>query len=132
MNALELKEKVLNGYNITKDDAMNLVDMPLDELVAAADEIRSFFCGNKFDVCTLINVKNGRCSEDCKFCAQSNHYDTDIDIYPFLSEEELLKQSNSQRQFSIFENSQNNMNINIRKIILIYNLFKYNFFLNQL
>lgn len=95
MNALELKEKVLNGYNITKDDAMNLVDMPLDELVAAADEIRSFFCGNKFDVCTLINVKNGRCSEDCKFCAQSNHYDTDIDIYPFLSEEELLKQSNS-------------------------------------
>lgn len=95
MNALELKEKVLNGYNITKDDAMNLVDMPLDELVAAADEIRSFFCGNKFDVCTLINVKNGKCSEDCKFCAQSNHYDADIDIYPFLSEEELLKQSNS-------------------------------------
>ena len=95
MNALELKEKVLDGYNLTKDDAMNLVDMPLDELVAAADEIRRFFCGNKFDVCTLINVKNGRCSEDCKFCAQSNHYDTDIDIYPFLSEEELLKQSNS-------------------------------------
>lgn len=95
MNALELKEKVLDGYNLTKDDAMNLIDMPLDELVAAADEIRSFFCGNKFDVCTLINVKNGRCSEDCKFCAQSNHYDTDIDIYPFLSEEELLKQSNS-------------------------------------
>ena len=95
MNALELKEKVLDGYNLTKDDAMDLVDMPLDELVAAADEIRSFFCGNKFDVCTLINVKNGRCSEDCKFCAQSNHYDTDIDIYPFLSEEELLKQSNS-------------------------------------
>ena len=91
----ELKNKVLNNYKITKSDAMSLVDAPLNDLSDAANEIREFFCGNKFDVCTLINVKNGRCSEDCKFCAQSNHYDTDIDIYPFLSKEELLSQSNS-------------------------------------
>ena len=41
----------------------------------------------------MINIKNGRCSEDCKFCAQSNHYDTDIEIYPILSKEELKEKS---------------------------------------
>ena len=89
----DLKTKVLNNYKITKEDALNLVDAPLDELCDAANEIRQSFCGNKFDVCTLINIKNGRCSEDCKFCAQSNHYDTDIEIYPILSKEELKEKS---------------------------------------
>ncbi len=89
----ELKNKVLNNYKVTKSDAMNLIDVPLDELSKASDEIRQFFCGNRFDACMLINVKNGRCSEDCKFCAQSNHYDTDIDIYPILSHDELKKRS---------------------------------------
>lgn len=89
----DLKTKVLNNYKITKEDALNLVDAPLDELCDAANEIRQSFCGNKFDVCTLINIKNGRCSEDCKFCAQSNHYDTDIEIYPILSKEELKERS---------------------------------------
>ena len=90
----ELKNKVLNNYKVTKADAMNLIDVPLDELSSAADEIRYHFCGNKFDACMLINIKNGRCSEDCKFCAQSNHYNTDIDIYPILSKDELKEKSN--------------------------------------
>lgn len=89
----ELKSKVLDNYKVTKEDALNLVDSPLDDLTSAANEIRHHFCGNKFDACTLINIKNGRCSEDCKFCAQSNHYNTDIDIYPILSKEELKERS---------------------------------------
>ena len=89
----ELKNKVLNNYNITKADALKLVDVPLDELTNAANEIRQHFCGHSFDTCMLINVKSGRCSENCKFCAQSNHYDTDIEIYPLLSYEELKERS---------------------------------------
>ena len=85
----KLKNKVLDNYKINKEDALNLIDVPLNELTNAANEIRQHFCGNGFDACTLINIKNGRCSEDCKFCAQSNHYDTDIDVYPILSKEEL-------------------------------------------
>jgi len=88
-----LKDKVLNGYEISKEDALNLVSCPLDELLKCADEIRNHFCGNSFDICTIINIKSGRCSEDCKFCAQSNHYDTHIDIYPLLNEDELKKRS---------------------------------------
>ena len=88
-----LKNKVLNGYELTKEDAMNLIDAQLDDLTNAANDIRKSFCGNKFDACMLINVKSGRCSENCKFCAQSNHYDTDIEIYPLLSYDELKERS---------------------------------------
>ena len=89
----ELKDKVLNDYKITKEDAMNLIDVPLEDLTSSANEIRKSFCGNKFDACMLINVKSGRCSENCKFCAQSNHYDTDIETYPLLSKDELKERS---------------------------------------
>ena len=43
----ELKNKVLDGYKVTKEDAMNLIEVPLDDLASAANEIRKSFCGNK-------------------------------------------------------------------------------------
>ena len=89
----ELKNRVLENYKVTKEDALNLVDVPLDDLTDAANEIRESFCGNRFDACSIINVKSGRCSENCKFCAQSNHYNTGIDIYPLLSYEELKEKT---------------------------------------
>lgn len=87
----ELKEKVLSGACITREEAITLIDAPLEELTAAADEIREKMCGNGFDICTIINGKCGRCSEDCKYCAQSVHYHTSCtETYPLLSTEELL------------------------------------------
>lgn len=88
----ELKEKVLKGGLINRDEAVLLSQAPLEELTAAADEIRENMCGNGFDICTIINGKCGRCSEDCKYCAQSSHYHTACtETYPLLSTEELLK-----------------------------------------
>lgn len=88
----ELKEKVLNGYEAKKEDAMKLVDEPLEELCKAADDIRKHFCSNKFDICTIINGKSGRCSENCKFCAQSSFYQTNSPEYSLLGEEAILKE----------------------------------------
>lgn len=88
---LDMKEKVINGYNITKEEALKLYNSPLDELTESANEIRKYFCGNKFDICTIINAKSGKCSEDCKYCAQSAFYNTNIDEYPILEKEKILK-----------------------------------------
>lgn len=93
MNVNELKTKVLNGYSITKSEAMDLYTAPLDELCAAADEIRRHFCGNKFDICTIINGKSGKCSENCKYCAQSAFYNTGAEEYSLLSTDEIVKQA---------------------------------------
>ncbi len=87
----EMKEKVLCGEEITRQEALQLAGQPLTELQAAADEIRRKVCGNGFDLCTIVNGKCGRCSEDCKYCAQSAHYHTACEEnYPLLSTEELV------------------------------------------
>ena len=92
-NLKKISSKVLNNDLITKEDAYYLLDVQLDKLCYEADNIRKHFCSNNFDACTIINVKNGRCSEDCIFCSQSTHYNTNINEYPLLNKEELLKQS---------------------------------------
>lgn len=90
-NICELKQKVLNGGEITREEAILLADAPIDELCAAANEIRERFCGDIFDMCTIINGKSGRCSENCKYCAQSAHYNTLCEEYPLLSTEKLIE-----------------------------------------
>ncbi len=87
----QLKEKVLSGGQVNKEEALLLADTPLEELTGAADEIRRQICGTGFDICTIINGKCGRCSEDCKYCAQSAHYHTACgEHYPLLDTEALL------------------------------------------
>lgn len=93
MNITEqLKKKILDGGQISREEALLLKDAPLKELTDAADEIRRKICGSQFDICTIINGKCGRCSEDCKYCAQSIHYHTSCsETYPLLDTEQLLE-----------------------------------------
>ena len=86
----ELTRKVLNGGETTREEALELYDAPLDELTVAANEIRERFCKRDFDLCSIVNAKSGRCSEDCKFCAQSARYATKCDEHPILPVETLV------------------------------------------
>ena len=70
----ELKEKVLEGGEISRREALLLAKAPLEELTDAAGQIRQVRCGRGFDICTIVNGKCGRCPEDCRYCAQSAHY----------------------------------------------------------
>lgn len=88
-----LKKKVLEGEQITKQEAIELYEQPIEELCQNADEIRKHFCSNGFDICTIINGKSGRCSENCHFCAQSVHNHTGAAEYPLLSTEEIVAQA---------------------------------------
>lgn len=89
----QIKDKIINGIDITYNEALSLINAPFDELLNCADEIRKHFCKNIFDVCSIINAKSGRCSEDCKFCAQSAHYKTDISEYPLLDKDKIVKEA---------------------------------------
>ncbi|WP_042277736.1 biotin synthase BioB [[Clostridium] dakarense] len=87
----KIVEDIKNGYIINKDEAMELLKYDLGILAKYANEIRTHFLGNKFDLCCIVNGKSGKCSEDCKFCAQSAYHETNIDVYPLLTKEEFIK-----------------------------------------
>lgn len=95
----KLKDKILNREKIKYSEAIKLSNISiedkeiLEELCQAADEIREKFCGNSFDLCTITNAKSGKCSEDCKYCAQSAHFSTGAEVYPLISKEKALEEA---------------------------------------
>ena len=86
----DLKEKVLSGYEVTRDEAIRLLNEALNELCDAANEIRKKFHGDDFDFCSIVNARSGRCSENCKYCAQSSYYHTGAPEYKLLSADEIV------------------------------------------
>ena len=95
----KLKNKILAGGKIEFQEAKELIEIKLDdaeslnELFFSADELREKFCGNSFDLCTIINAKSGKCSEDCKYCAQSSYFKTNASVYPLVNSEIALEEA---------------------------------------
>ena len=87
-----LKTDVLAGRALRMDEVLRLAhEAPLDALVEAAHEITVRLAPRRFDLCSIINAKSGRCPEDCKWCAQSAHYHTGAETYGLLPAEECLR-----------------------------------------
>lgn len=88
----KLESKVMNGQSLCYDEAVMLANTDnAKELYAAADRIRDKFRGKKVNLCSIMNAKSGRCSENCKYCAQSGHYKTGIEEYSLIDVESALK-----------------------------------------
>ena len=105
MELQALERKVLDGGAVTREEALWLYEQPLEPLCAAGDRIRAHFCGDGFDLCTIVNGKSGRCSENCRFCAQSAHHHTGAEEYPLMSQEELLAQARENREQGVLRYS---------------------------
>lgn len=72
---------------IDKQELLRLYNLDLEELL----KISSQYIKNEVEFCSLINARNGKCSQDCKYCAQSSHYCTHIESYPLVEVEEVRK-----------------------------------------
>jgi biotin synthase len=91
MEIRKLAQEIIKGKRLTRENDLSFfADADLEELCRGADDIRLSLCGNKIDLCSIINGKSGGCSEDCKFCAQSSRFHTDISEYGLLHVDELL------------------------------------------
>ncbi len=72
--------------------------IPLEELLSLALHTKLSNRGDKFSLCTISNARSGRCSEDCSFCAQSSHYQTEAPVYGLKSVEELVKEASDAKE----------------------------------
>ncbi len=91
METLEsITRKAELGTPATIDEALRLNEThSADELADAADRVRVARMGNDFDTCSIVNARSGRCSEDCKWCAQSRHFNTGVETYDIVPDSEL-------------------------------------------
>lgn len=88
----KLAEEIIAGRRLKRgEDLSFLLNTDLNELLEGADMIRESLCGNRVDLCTIINGRSGGCSEDCKFCAQSSHHKTNVERYNFLEPEIIVE-----------------------------------------
>ncbi len=75
---------------MNKEELLKLYNSDLNELL----EKSSKYVKDEVEFCSLVNARSGKCSQNCKYCAQSSHYRTDIEEYPLISNEEVLKAAN--------------------------------------
>lgn len=75
----------------TYDSAKAIFDLPFPELVYQAQTVhRQHFSPHAVQISTLLNIKTGRCPEDCAYCPQSAHYQTGLKNEPLMNKETVL------------------------------------------
>lgn len=93
-NVFLLTEKILKGYSIDYSEAEKLSlinENAVFDLFYCANLLRTHFKGNSIKFCSIVNAKSGLCSEDCKFCAQSSRYSTNIKKYPLIKKQQIIQ-----------------------------------------
>lgn len=103
MQELEsVKTRASEGIPASVEEALALNEKyTTDQLADAADEVRMRQEGNVIDTCSIVNARSGRCSEDCKWCAQSRYYSTGINEYEIIPEEDAIKAAETNKLLGI-------------------------------
>lgn len=81
----ELEQRIYAGGAVGESEAQRLMGLEgtdVYQLFPAANRIARRFKGWDVELCGIVNAKSGRCAEDCAFCAQSAHHNTDAPVYP--------------------------------------------------
>jgi biotin synthase len=77
--------------NWTIAEINNIYHEPLLELIYKAARIhREYQDTGEVQVCTLLSVKTGGCSEDCAYCPQAARYSTDITVQALMQTDAVL------------------------------------------
>jgi biotin synthase len=78
-------------HDWTLAEVVAIHDLPLFELVDRARAVhRAAHDVDEVQLCSLLSVKTGGCPEDCAYCPQSSHYETDIGPEKMLDVDSVL------------------------------------------
>ncbi len=73
------------------DEVRAIHDMPLMDLIYKAQTVhREAFGDNRVQLCSLLSIKTGGCSEDCGYCPQSARHKTGVEAEALMSVESVL------------------------------------------
>lgn len=76
----------------SKQEIDSIYNSPLIELVHSAGVVhRKHHDPQEVQMCTLMNIKTGGCTEDCKYCAQSTRYNTGVQAEKIVKVDEVMK-----------------------------------------
>lgn len=90
-------ENISNNINLIrnnwqKQEVEELYNMPFNDLLYLASTMqRHFWPVDRVQPCTLLSIKTGSCPEDCKYCAQSAHYNTGLKKEPLMDIDKILE-----------------------------------------
>ncbi len=94
--------RILAGHDLDFAEALELATTADPaQLYQAADELRHRLHKNSLDLCSIVNAKSGKCSEDCKFCAQSSHYDVEVATYDLIDVVKAVRLAKENEQFGV-------------------------------
>lgn len=75
----------------TFEEIKDIYHTSLMELIYRAATVhREYQATGEVQICTLLSIKTGGCPEDCAYCPQSAHHDTDVEAQDMLEPEEIL------------------------------------------
>ncbi len=82
------------GMKLSKEELLKMYNMDLEDLL----ELSSKYVKDTVEFCSIVNARNGKCSQNCKYCAQSSFYRTDIESYPLIPVEDVIKAAEESRE----------------------------------
>jgi biotin synthase len=86
-------------HDWTQDEVRGLHDLPLLELVFKAQSVhREVFRDQKVQLCSLLSVKTGGCTEDCAYCSQAGRHQTGVKAEPLMQVEAVLSAAAQARE----------------------------------
>lgn len=84
---------------MTLIELRTLYELPLFDLIQKARAIhQDNWTENEVQLCTLLSIKTGGCSEDCSYCAQSARYHSGVDAARLMSCESILERARAARE----------------------------------
>lgn len=83
----------------SQESIAKLFELPLFELIFKAYAVhRMNFEVTEMEFCTLSSIKTGTCPEDCSYCTQSGHYQTEVKREKLIDLEAVLEQAKAAKK----------------------------------
>lgn len=81
------------------EELKQLYDLPFFDLIQRSRKVHeAHWPENEVQLCTLLSIKTGGCSEDCSYCAQSARYSTEVEAERLMETEEILERARLARE----------------------------------